>query len=57
MKEKSVFNKHYCTTKQVKVRDFFMEINYDLLPKQKTQKHNLWVEIDLYPYATNYMKN
>ena len=29
-----------------------MEINYDLLPKQKTQKHNLGVEIDLYPYAT-----
>ena len=29
-----------------------MEIKYDLLPKQKTQKHNLGVEIDLYPYAT-----
>ena len=29
-----------------------MEIKYDLLPKQKTQKHNLRVEIDLYPYAT-----
>ena len=29
-----------------------MKINYDLLPKQKTQKHNLSVEIDLYPYAT-----
>ena len=29
-----------------------MEIKYDLLPKQKTQKHNLKVEIDLYPYAT-----
>ena len=28
-----------------------MEIKYDLLPKQKTQKHNLRVEIDLYPYA------
>ena len=30
-----------------------MEIKYDLLPKQKTQKHNLSVEIDLYPYATD----
>ncbi len=29
-----------------------MEIKYDLLPKQKTQKHNLMVNIDLYPYAT-----
>lgn len=29
-----------------------MEIKHDLLPKQKTQKHNLRVEIDLYPYAT-----
>ena len=29
-----------------------MEIKYDLLPKQKIQKHNLRVEIDLYPYAT-----
>lgn len=29
-----------------------MEIKYDLLPKQKTRKHNLGVEIDLYPYAT-----
>lgn len=29
-----------------------MEIKYDLLPKQKTQKHNLRVDIDLYPYAT-----
>lgn len=29
-----------------------MEIKYDLLPKQKAQKHNLRVEIDLYPYAT-----
>lgn len=29
-----------------------MEIKHDLLPKQKTQKHNLRVGIDLYPYAT-----
>lgn len=29
-----------------------MKIKYDLLPKQKTQKHNLRVDIDLYPYAT-----
>lgn len=29
-----------------------MEIKYDLIPKQKTQKHILRVEIDLYPYAT-----
>lgn len=29
-----------------------MEIKYDLLPKQKSRKHNLRVEIDLYPYAT-----
>lgn len=29
-----------------------MEIKYDLLPKLKTRKHNLRVEIDLYPYAT-----
>lgn len=29
-----------------------MEIKYDFLPKQKIQKHNLRVEIDLYPYAT-----
>lgn len=29
-----------------------MEIKHDLLPKQKTRKHNLKVEIDLYPYAT-----
>ncbi len=29
-----------------------MEIKYDLLPKQKTRKHNLGVETDLYPYAT-----
>lgn len=29
-----------------------MEIKHDLLPKQKTRKHNLGVEIDLYPYAT-----
>jgi len=26
-------------------------INYDLLTKQKSRKHNLKVEIDLYPYA------
>ncbi len=31
-----------------------MEIKYDLLPKQKTQKHNLRVEIDLYSYATEF---
>lgn len=30
-----------------------MEIKHDLLPKQKTRKHNLRVEIDLYPYATD----
>lgn len=29
-----------------------MEIRYDLLSKLKTRKHNLRVEIDLYPYAT-----
>lgn len=29
-----------------------MEIKHDLLPKQKTRKYNLRVEIDLYPYAT-----
>lgn len=29
-----------------------MEIKYDILPKSKTQKHNLRVDIDLYPYAT-----
>ena len=29
-----------------------MKKNYDLLPKSKTQKHNLKVEIDFYPYAT-----
>lgn len=29
-----------------------MKIKYNLLPKHKTQKHNLNVEIDLYPYAT-----
>lgn len=29
-----------------------MEIKLDLLPKQKTRKHNLRVDIDLYPYAT-----
>ncbi len=33
-----------------------MEIKYDLLPKQKTQKHNLRVDIDLYPYATELYK-
>ena len=29
-----------------------MEIKYDLLQKFKTRKHNLMVEIDIYPYAT-----
>lgn len=29
-----------------------MNIVYDLLPKQRTHKHNLQVEIDLYPLAT-----
>ena len=29
-----------------------MEIKYDLLPKLKTRKHNLRVEIALYPYVT-----
>lgn len=29
-----------------------MKINYNLLPKQKTRKHNLKIEIDLYSYAT-----
>lgn len=29
-----------------------MEIKHDLLPKQKSRKHNLRVEVDLYPYAT-----
>lgn len=29
-----------------------MEIKHDLLPKQKIRKHNLRVEISLYPYAT-----
>ncbi len=29
-----------------------MKIKYDLLPKQKSRKRNLRVEIDLYPYAT-----
>ncbi len=29
-----------------------MEIKYDILPKSKAQKHNLRVDIDLYPYAT-----
>ena len=33
-----------------------MEIKYDLLPKLKTRKHNLRVEIDLYPYATELYK-
>lgn len=28
------------------------KIKHDLLPKQKSRKHNLKVEIDLYPYAT-----
>lgn len=28
------------------------KIVYDLLPKQKTRKHNLKVQIDYYPYAT-----
>ena len=28
------------------------KVNYDLLPQQKTRKHNLQVEIDIYPYAT-----
>ena len=28
------------------------KITYDLLPKQKSLKHNLKVEIDLYPCAT-----
>lgn len=28
------------------------KITYDLLPKQKTRKHNLEVEIDIYPYAS-----
>ena len=27
------------------------KITYDLLPKQKSRKHNLKVEIDVYPYA------
>lgn len=38
-------------TKQAKVRVFSMEIKYDLLPKQKIQKHNLSVDVNLYPYA------
>ena len=25
---------------------------YNLLPKQRSRKHNLKVEIDIYPYAT-----
>ena len=29
-----------------------MKIKHDIFPKQKTRKHNLGVEIDLYPYAT-----
>lgn len=28
------------------------KITYDLLPKQRSRKHNLKVEIDIYPYAT-----
>jgi len=28
------------------------KITYDLLPKQRTRKHNLRVDIDIYPYAT-----
>ena len=51
--KKYTFNRNFY--KVVKIRKgvgFFMEIKHDLLPKQKTQKHNLRVEIDLYPYAT-----
>lgn len=33
-----------------------MEIKYELLPKIKTRKHNLMVDIDLYPYATELFK-
>lgn len=33
-----------------------MELKYDLLPKQKTQKHNLSVKIYLYSYATELYK-
>ena len=29
-----------------------MKIKHDLLPKQKSRKHNLMVEVDLYHYAT-----
>ena len=29
-----------------------MKITHDLLPKQRTHKHDLKVEIDIYPYAT-----
>ena len=28
------------------------KVTYDLLPKQRSHKHNLKVEIDIYPYAT-----
>lgn len=28
------------------------KITYDLLPKQRSHRHNLRVEIDVYPYAT-----
>ena len=28
------------------------KITHDLLPKQRSRKHNLKVEIDIYPYAT-----
>lgn len=28
------------------------KIIYDLLPKQKSRKNNLKVEIEIYPYAT-----
>lgn len=31
---------------------YHVEIKHDLLPKQKTRKHNLRVDIDLYPYAS-----
>lgn len=37
----------------VKECGYSMEIKHDLLPKQKTRKHNLMVEIDLYHYATD----
>lgn len=32
------------------------KITHDLLPKQKSRKHNLKVEIDIYPYATELYK-